>query len=435
MEKQNVIKYSFMIVPFKMDKSIKDSNLKNNDFFIEYKEDQIRYEKLYKHINNAIVFGNDNHSIEDYGINLEKYFPEWYKKELTFKVEDKGYNVKGYLKEVITYFFNSGIGFNVFFFVFDEKTSIDEYTEVINKLKKIDRDAINFNIYSDDKAIGVYSILEEIKNKVGYDMDFFFQHNYKEYVSSTMLNSFTFDHEIEEHEIFNYLECLKRSQPESYGVVVNEDDYLHPFKNIYWGFSSQGIGNVNYCLEGQQEDFIKNFNQRVRREYLLMVLILLNQQFTLMDFCIDYTVLFNDKSSFDDKSVIEHTNRLYMFKVQNTYTVVSHLEHYRKFYKKLYEKLNIDDILKEVESKQDAIYARYENEKRKQKERKEKKQNIWMSVFSVILSASFLETLYSIFSEKNWSIIFITFGLYTIAIVFMMIFLFKTNNKKDDGRK
>lgn len=320
----DIIKYTYMIVPFRFSESL--DALDNSEFFTPVDHDNIRYNRLYKHVGSCISPDNASRTIFDYDVNIQKLVPQFCNKVLNFCVEkgDKKYKADGMLNEALVFKFSTGVGFIVLNVVFAEDTDIEVFCEIMNKLKKINRTLSDakFEIVCDGAKVGIFDVLTAIKEKLNGQIDLFFQHNSDKYVSATMLNSFTFTECIEEKMLFHYLESLRKSQGETFGTLEEvEGEYLHPFKNMYWGFSTQGVANVNNLDPATDNiDFYKSFYTNVRQEYLLMTLILLNQEFTLLDFCAKFTLA-------DEEPKVSDLNRLYDFKLVNTFTVVSHLEH------------------------------------------------------------------------------------------------------------
>ena len=383
----NVLKYTFMIIPFKINERIICDNVVNSGFFEYVDHKRIKYDRLYKHVAANIYEENPSRTIYDFWVNMKNALPEYYQKVLTFEVKDnekKSYSTSGYIKDIFAYYFVNGIGFIVINFVYDELTTINVMEEVVNKLKKINRvqDNATFEIKDGDKIIDLFSLINKIKENLNPNCDLFFQHSNKKYVSAILLNSFTFFDKPNETDILHHLECLKRSQGDSYGTFEElGDKHLRPFKNMYWGFSTQGIANVNYNDKTVGNfEFYKKFYKNVKREYLLMMLLVLNQEYTLLDYCQKFS------STDDDLPDNEDLNRLYSFKINSTFTTVSHLEHYREFYSKYFKELGVQDILEEVNNKQNSIYLTNKNRLADKKAQKDKNINRFTKVLSVILS-------------------------------------------------
>lgn len=426
------LKYSFMIIPFKINGNKMFSGKLNSDFFIEVDSKEKKYQKLYKHIENAINSVNKNRYISEYVVNRKKYFKH-YDNYLEFntinKCNNNSFKTLGYVDNISCYVFNDSLGFIIYNYIFDNSVDFDSYCDIINLLKKIDRVETGkcLEIKSGALTINLREELDYIAKQFGGDVELFFQHNSDKYVSATMLNSFCFDEIIDEKTVVRSLECLKKSKSKDFHVLeLKEHDYLNPFEGIYWGFSTQGIGNINYCVDNSIKSFIYTFYDRVKKEYLLMMLLLLNQEYTLMDFCICFSEDFYVKSSFNKKTVIENSNRLYRFKILNTYTIVSHLDHYRQFYKMYYNVLNIDELMKEVTDKQDAIYATYNNNKLKKKSYFEFVLTILIALMPVVLVIP--DLIVHLNSENKGVFLgtIISIGVYfIIGIVVSVVGLFK----------
>lgn len=392
-ENTRIFKYTFMIIPFKFTGNI-DEGVTNSNYFEPCDHNKIKYDRLYKHIADSISSNNAKRTIFDYWFNRNKNLTEYFRQTLVFKVmteNKKLFKAEGYLKDLFLYCFKNGIGFFVLNFVFDENIDFDTMCEILNKLKKVNRVLENskFEILLNNEKIDIYAILCSILKKIDPDADLFFQHSSKEYMSATMFNSFTYFEPQEgatkqnlENNMSHQLECLKRSQGGSFGALEDDiKDYIRPFENMAWAFSTQGVANINYNDPTVGNiGFLQSFYKNVKREYLLMALIVLNQEFVLLDYCQKFT------SSVDRKPSPEELNRLYDFKLHGTFTTVSHLEHYRTFYSHYSKELGIHEILEEVNTKQNAIYLSHKNKITEEKTKRDKNINRFTKILSVILS-------------------------------------------------
>ena len=288
------IKYTFMIIPFCLEEGelFEEKKVTDSGFFCSIDHNNIKYERLYKHIvNNVIGEKNIRRTIFDFDIDMQKFLPNMADKLLRFSIIKDGeekYMVRGLLKNVLMYYFLDGCGFIVLHFIYEENTPLEQLAEVLNCLKKFDREKACFKVKVENREeFEIASLLEEIKKKIGLKIQLFFQHSSRGYVSSVMLNSFLLEGEDVNEQYIQYaLDCLKRSQGRSYGTTDNLKYEIHPFKGMYWAFSTQGIANINYVSpEASNKKFYLSFHDNVRQEYLLMTLILLNQEYTLLEFC------------------------------------------------------------------------------------------------------------------------------------------------------
>lgn len=111
-ETSNVLKYTFMIIPFKVYERIICDNVVNSDFFEYVDHKRIKYDRLYKHVAATISEENPNRIIYDFWVNMKSALPEYFHKVLTFEVKDNGkktYSTCGYIKDIFTYYFVNGI--------------------------------------------------------------------------------------------------------------------------------------------------------------------------------------------------------------------------------------------------------------------------------------------------------------------------------------
>ena len=235
------------------------------------------------------------------------------------------------------------------------------------------------------------------------------------------------------------MECLKRSQGSSFGAFEDENKkYIRPFKNMAWAFSTQGIANINYNDPAVGNiKFLQTFYKNVKREYLLMALIILNQEFVLLDYCQKFT------SSVDDIPSIEELNRLYNFKIYGTLTTVSHLEHYRTFYSHYSDELGIQAILDEVNTKQNAIYLSNKNKIAEEKAKRDKRINRFTKVLSIILSifgiTGLINNVANLMARDNaWIVSIIVIASVIVAIGIVMLIsaiLDRCFKRKIDSKK
>ena len=384
---QDILKYSYLILPFKFTESIDEHKILSSDYFELCDHSKIKYNRLYKHISDSISEKNKDRTIHDFWFNRNKHFTSFFRTELHFSLINElqqNIMIRGYMKDIFIYCFDNGIGFFVIHFVFDNDTNIDDICEVLNKLKKINREMkdAQLSIASLTKELNLMELITNIMSKLYIDSDLFFQYSNKKYVSATLINSFCYTSPQEEAKIIEDIECLKRSQPRSYGTYYSKKDtFIRPFKNMYWAFSTQGVANINYFdPEIGNTSFVKTFYKNVKREYLLMSLIILNQEYMLLDYCQKFV------QSIDEIPSNEELNRLYKFQIHNTYSIVSYLEHYRSFYEAYYNELGIDQVLKEVNAKQQAIYQANKNKASEKKAKKEASVNKFTKILSVTLS-------------------------------------------------
>ena len=394
----DILKYTFMIVPFKFQGAVDDGKIVGSDYFEKVDHKKLKYDRLYKHVAACIYEDNPDRSVYDYWVDREKCYPEVFRKVLDFDATTEGgqnFQAQGYLKDAFVYLFGDGIGFIVFNFVFDNATDVNCFCEIMNKLKKLKRDSSLFKVRRGEETVDIFGMAVDISQKLGLNLDLFFQHSSKDYVSAIMLNSFTHDEPQRQEDLLTQLARLKRSQGASYGTCDEAQGYLRPFENMYWAFSTQGVANVN-CLDPKvgNDKFLKGFYDNVTREYLFMTLIVLNQEYTLLDYCQKFV-----SKSYEAPSV-EELNRLYNFKIHNTYTTVSHLEHYRTFYSKFMEEMGVERILEEVDAKQESIRLTYKNraeeeqrkldeqqrEKEEERAKRSKHLNDLIKVLSAMLS-------------------------------------------------
>ena len=157
-------------------------------------------------------------------------------------------------------------------------------------------------------------------------------------------------------------------------------------------------------------------------------MLLLNQEYTLIDFCINFTEFFDGDNFSSMKKIYENSNRLYKFKILNTYTIVSHLDHYRDFYKMFYKVLDIDQLFKEVEDKQNAIFQSYENNRLS---KAQKRESIVMLLIAIAPIALVIPDLAINLNSDDLIIVWSTIvGIGVYILIAAAIILFNIFRKK-----
>jgi len=461
MNPTNPTKFTFAIIPFKFSCDFIDFG-RNALASGMWHEEASDYSRMYKHIHISVDPDNPNRSILEYKAVLS---PEK-SAELGFAVSDTvryiltGKNQIGevytetvLIPEIKMSIFETKIGFLSCNFVFDEDIDFESLCELTCLIKKMrfSRDnqknkSLTMRHEGRETCINLLEIIQKMVNHTsGNDhntipaADFFFERSdVKNRVSAFMLSSYLFDGEIDEDEAAKYLKPLKRAQSKAHEVRFTREyekpRILRPFKNMFWGFSSQGAANINYVTgEMSNEAFIRSLYQTIKREYLFMTVFLLNQAYTLIDYCQAF-------STVADRAVSEEEmQRMHNFRLRHVYNTTSNLEHYREFYRRLRESLAIDNLMEEVEGKQASLYRQKEDLRNEQLKAIENKIFAVTTIFTVLLGVlgiiSNMSEGYFLLVEIGWKNFILLFLAISAGVTLMILvilnvyYMTKSRNK------
>ncbi len=445
----NPTKYTFAIIPFKFNIDFKTfgENAINSGMWQEIDAD---YSRMYKHIHDCITPENPHRSIIEYSISLS---PEK-SAELGFNVSDTvGYIFSGrnqigdhyteriLVPEIKMFVFETNIGFFTCKFVFDANIDFEPMCELTCLIKKMrfsqeisKNKSLTMRREGENRYINLLEIFQcLVKGEQfipGADL-FFERSNVKKRVSAFMFSSFLFETELTEEDAASYLKPLKRAQSKAHEVRFSREfeksRILRPFKNMFWGFSSQGAANINYVVEGMSnETFIRSMNTTIQREYLFMTVFLLNQAYTLIDYCQAF-------STIADKAVSDaELQRMHKFRLSHVFYTVSNLEHYREYYRRLRESLAIEKLLEEVDSKQASLYMQKEAQRNEQLKKIEDKIIAITAIVTVVLGVqgiiSNLNSGYFLLEVIGWKELVLWFIAASALLIILILFVIKAFN-------
>jgi len=449
-------KFTFAIIPFKYSYSF-DSIEKIAAEGGIWQEECSDYSRFYKHININLDKRNPNRSIIEYKAVLS---PEK-SSELGFYISDKhkylltGRNEAGeyyrgtvWIPEIKMFVFDTNIGFISCNFIFEDNIDFESMCELICLIKKMKfhqdnekNKTLTMRLEDQSKCINLLEIIQNTllgeRFSVGADL-FFDRSDVKRRVSAMMLSSFLFEKEISEKEAVMYLRPLKRSQSKTHEVgfyrEVDKERVLRPFKNMFWGFSPQGVANINYVVEKiSNEKFIRSLYTTIKREYLFMTVFLLNQSYTLIDYCHAF-------STAADKAVSqEEIQRMHNFRLKHVFNTVSILEHYREYYEKLRNALAIDSLLHEVDEKLDSLYKKKEDQRDEYLRKIENRVVTLTLVFTILLAilgiVSTMNAGYYLYVDvglKNFLLLFVGTTIALAVIVFIIVMTVRKLRKTPD---
>lgn len=452
-------KFTFAIVPFKFNVNFRDFGKSAAASGI-WQEGNSDYSRLYKHINVSVDDQNPNRSILEFNAALspEKsgdlglYLSDTKNYVLTGKNElGEVYREKVLIPEIKMFLFETRIGFVSCNFVFDSSTDFDSMCELTCLIKKMrfhqDNErskSLTLRPEGQDTCINLLEVIQKMVSGVELETnaDFFFERSdIRKRVSAVMLSSFLFEKEIDEEEAAQYLKPLRRAQSKAHEVrfsrEIEKAKILRPFKNMFWGFSSQGAANINYVTDGiSNEAFIRSLYGTIKREYLFMTVFLLNQAYTLIDYCQAISTVADEVVS------QEEIQRMHNFRLKHVFTTVSNLEHYREYYRRMRESLAVDSLLQEVDGKQDALYRQKEDRRTEHLRKIENKILVVTTVFTVLLGVlgivSNMSEGYFLLVEIGWKKFLLLFTAIAVAVSILIllmvqvVFWFRKNRKPFD---
>ncbi len=357
-------KYTFAIVPFRFQHDLKDMGHSVREMGF-WKESNVSYNRLYSHATHILDKNSAMWGAEEYLFDFAKARRSddvIVRNKCTYVAD---YMVKGIkhstpllINKIKLFLFETKIGFAVINIDFTANISFDEMCAACSALKilrKSNSDSGDYylNIKSvtenEEHSLNLHSMLERILPSC---CSLSFERNSKSDPSAIMLSSFLFEGELTDDEAASCLQVLKRAQTKEHNNVTSKASMIHPFQNMYWDFSPQGVANINYIGDYSGKDsFFNRFSSNVEKEYLYMTILLLHQEYTLLDYC-------QCLSQVDaDSNLEERLEMMYEFKMKYITSAISHLENYRDFFHRLRAALDIDEMLEEVEMKLQAMHS------------------------------------------------------------------------------
>lgn len=360
-EKKHITKYTFAIIPFRFQQDLMDEDHTIREMGF-WKGSDVAYNKLYSHATQFLDKSSSMWGAEEYRFDFSKGRNVTISNKCLYEAN---YMVKGIqhttlmsIAKIKLFMFETKIGFIAINIDFGDDIEFDEMCAACSALKTLRETAHGSDdFYLDIKSVDAkeehsINLRDVIKQILPSDCYLSFERKAKSSPSAIMLSSYLFDGEISEEDAAYYLQALKRAQTKEHNNVVTKERMMRPFKNMYWGFSSQGVANINYLGDyAGEDDFYLKFHNSVSKEYLLMTILLLHQEYTLLDYC-------QCLSQVDTDNTLEkRLEMMYEFKMKYVTSTISHLENYREFFHKLRETLDIDEMLEEVEMKLQAMHS------------------------------------------------------------------------------
>lgn len=186
----------------------------------------------------------------------------------------------------------------------------------------------------------------------------------------------------------DYMHRLARSYDCLFPMILdsgNNDMLYFPYENDCWCGSPDGFANL--VIEDEKDSFTNRYKYlQIENNYYFLYLLLLNQRFSLLNYLDDLSAnAVNYKKNID---IISEKSML--FQALFSYRIISDDLLYQTIYSKMYEILEIDDLIKETENDEKLSATLLT----KQNLRHEKNMNrlllgiSFLSLFSALVDAS-----------------------------------------------
>ena len=88
-EKNNVLKYTFLIIPFKFEGAISEDAVTATGFYHPCDHSVIKYDRLYKHVADCIDEKNPDRTIFDFWADREHHLSDLFRNTLQFRVKNE----------------------------------------------------------------------------------------------------------------------------------------------------------------------------------------------------------------------------------------------------------------------------------------------------------------------------------------------------------
>jgi hypothetical protein len=261
--------------------------------------------------------------------------------------EEMEFKVRPSIEEVRFSCFATGIGF-IEFWVSYSDTSLEEISNFAYLFKKA--------IKSRKKAQenGKQSLYDAAKSLLPYDMDcqlFFSSSAQFKYEC----NCFHFVHKDEccpekshlKNSLYHLCRSFKNSMP-----IITESKYEMSYeagKSDYWCGSTEGIANVLYDYQDNDDDTLDYFLHTIKPihlsvDYYFLYLLLLNQKYSAVQYIYMVSKVLNKPS----KDIENLNRRIIQLKNVFTFNIVSDDIHFQNIYSKMFSILEIKNLLADV---------------------------------------------------------------------------------------
>ena len=190
----------------------------------------------------------------------------------------------------------------------------------------------------------------------------------------------------DETAIRTSLTKAKNGYKESY--KTKDLDLFIPFENSYWGASINGAINISCKTDDETTNqfFENNFASSFKNNYLLLMLMVLNQRFTLLK-CINQISkksLYTAKSNEEElRMVIKDIDKVIykceLYNFRDYFIKASYVEHINQYYKYLRNSMNIEDYENELSRRVNSlknVLNVYKNEFEMRKNKKDELRKI-----------------------------------------------------------
>lgn len=185
--------------------------------------------------------------------------------------------------------------------------------------------------------------------------------------------------------------------PSNLELASRQKPLFQPFKNSIWGLASEGVANVIQLTESADTNafFEKSYFQNVKGTYFYLYLLLLNQQYGLLNLSIKAGDLYKEIQSMSleaqARKISEFREEIIEFTVTSVYKHASYITHQSDWYQLIHEKLGIDELQQELTNEVDALKShltmsveQWERMNEKQRNEKTQRNNFLIQLITYI---------------------------------------------------
>ncbi len=226
-----------------------------------------------------------------------------------------------------------------------------------------------------------------------------------------------------------------------------EQRMYHPFQNMVWYAQKEGCSVCAYTDETNETFYKDTMKNRVKRDYFLLYMNLLQQSYALLNMAEEITtvVSVNEKDYLCNtpklmQNLEKIQARIHVFIVKNIYASVSHIGHHNKFYEYVETQMRIK---KDVESLRDGLEVleslhrrnleKIEKQEREKEEEREKRSADKMeNAFAILTIISILimpKDIWEMIGDLNFDLVHIISIIFCV-ILFLLVFVSSRDSLK-----
>ena len=168
-----------------------------------------------------------------------------------------------------------------------------------------------------------------------------------------------------------------------------EHSIAHPFGNELWYASKEGCGCYAYC-KNENDTFYKYLPIRMRSDYFLMFMHLLQQSYSIMHMStyIAESISATGQNENDYKELVKIEEAINRFLLKNVNASVSHVGHHNDFYAYVEGALKIQEDIKALN---EGVEVLEEILRRQEVEREEKRNKGIQTILGILTVIGFIE--------------------------------------------